>query len=318
MTFLRNMKRPALGILAGAVFTGLVQSSAATVGIAIAMATEGLLTLQAGIALALGANISTCVINTLLFIGLTPWFARAAIKLYPRRTPKDGIVITPNYLDPAALALPAVALEQVRREFGRMGQIAAAMLSELPRAILEKDKQHVDIIVMLDDKVDILESAIFEFLFNIGKLSLTTEESRIHQDLMTATVNLETLADVIETDLSIIAVKVIDRERSASKVTQAILVKLYGEVHRSVELAVKSIRDTHRQAATQVLNKKAYIDEMAESLLTRKSEHLGRGRTEQLGTARIEIPLINKMQRTYDLARRIARIVSPAAPLRHH
>jgi phosphate:Na+ symporter len=61
MELLARMENPFFGILAGAVFTGLVQSSAATVGIAIAMASEGLLALPAGIALALGANIGTCV-----------------------------------------------------------------------------------------------------------------------------------------------------------------------------------------------------------------------------------------------------------------
>jgi phosphate:Na+ symporter len=40
LELLKRMEKPALGILAGAGFTGLVQSSAATVGIAIAMATE--------------------------------------------------------------------------------------------------------------------------------------------------------------------------------------------------------------------------------------------------------------------------------------
>ncbi len=385
MAFLKNMERPMPGILAGAVFTGLVQSSAATVGIAIAMATEGLLTLPAGIALALGANIGTCVtallaaigkpeeavraaivhimfnvigvmiwlpfighladlatiispvgtvgsiprqianantlfkiINTLLFIGFTPWFARAAIMLYPRRSSKDGIIIAPKYLDPAALSVPMLALEQVRREFGRMGRIAATMLSELPHAILEKDKQHVDIVVMLDDKVDILEAAIFEFLSKIRQQSLTAEESRIHQDLMTATVNLEALADVIETDLSKMAIKFIDRERPASRITQQFFAELYDEVHQSVELAVKAISDMDQQAAGRVLNKQHHITELAESLLTRKSEHLGRDQAERLETARIEISLINKMQRIYNLARRIAKIMMPAAVFRDH
>ena len=45
--FLKSMEKPMIGVLAGAVFTGLVQSSAATVGIAIAMASEGLLSLPA-------------------------------------------------------------------------------------------------------------------------------------------------------------------------------------------------------------------------------------------------------------------------------
>jgi len=64
-----QLENPLLGILVGAVFTGLVQSSAATTGIAIVMASEGLMSLPAGIALALGANIGTCATAVLASIG---------------------------------------------------------------------------------------------------------------------------------------------------------------------------------------------------------------------------------------------------------
>jgi len=77
--FLEQMKSPMLGILAGALFTGLVQSSAATVGISIALASEGLLSLPAGIALALGANIGTCVTALLASIGKPTEAVRTAI-----------------------------------------------------------------------------------------------------------------------------------------------------------------------------------------------------------------------------------------------
>ena len=77
--FLKKMENPALGILAGAVFTGLVQSSAATVGIAIALASEGFLALEAGIALALGANIGTCVTALLAALGKPTEAVRAAV-----------------------------------------------------------------------------------------------------------------------------------------------------------------------------------------------------------------------------------------------
>lgn len=69
MDLMTRMETPALGILVGALFTGLVQSSAATMGIAIVMASGGLVTLPAGIALALGANIGTCVTAMLAAIG---------------------------------------------------------------------------------------------------------------------------------------------------------------------------------------------------------------------------------------------------------
>lgn len=50
-----------LGIIVGAVFTAIVQSSSATTGVVIVLASQGLITLDAGIALILGANIGTSV-----------------------------------------------------------------------------------------------------------------------------------------------------------------------------------------------------------------------------------------------------------------
>jgi phosphate:Na+ symporter len=68
LDILKSLERPIAGIIAGAVFTAVVQSSAATVGIAIAMASEGLLSLPAGIALALGANIGSAATTALMGI----------------------------------------------------------------------------------------------------------------------------------------------------------------------------------------------------------------------------------------------------------
>ena len=77
LELMSQLENPILGIVVGAAFTGLVQSSAATTGIAIVMASEGLMSLPAGIALALGANIGTCVTAILAAIG-KPVAARQA------------------------------------------------------------------------------------------------------------------------------------------------------------------------------------------------------------------------------------------------
>jgi phosphate:Na+ symporter len=73
------MEHPALGILAGAAFTALVQSSSATTGIVIATASQGLLSLPGGIALILGANIGTCITALLASIGKPHEAVRAAV-----------------------------------------------------------------------------------------------------------------------------------------------------------------------------------------------------------------------------------------------
>jgi phosphate:Na+ symporter len=74
-----QMENPIIGILIAAAFTGLIQSSSATTGIVIVMAGQGFITLPAGIALAFGANIGTCVTALLASIGKPREAFRAAV-----------------------------------------------------------------------------------------------------------------------------------------------------------------------------------------------------------------------------------------------
>lgn len=74
-----SMESPLVGILVAAGFTGLIQSSSATTAIVIVMASQGFITLPAGIALAFGANIGTCVTAMLASIGKPREAVRAAV-----------------------------------------------------------------------------------------------------------------------------------------------------------------------------------------------------------------------------------------------
>ena len=67
--FMKHMQSPLIGILFGALFTGLIQSSSATTGIVIVLSSQGFLPLTAGIALIFGANIGTCVTAVLAALG---------------------------------------------------------------------------------------------------------------------------------------------------------------------------------------------------------------------------------------------------------
>ncbi len=65
--------------IAGAIFTAVIQSSAATTGIVIVMAGQGIISLEAAIAIALGANIGTCATAGLAAIGKPREAVRAAV-----------------------------------------------------------------------------------------------------------------------------------------------------------------------------------------------------------------------------------------------
>ena len=75
---LQSLQNPVLGMLAGALFTALVQSSSATIGLSVVMATQGLLSLPAGIAILFGAKIGTGITAILAAIGKPQDAKRAA------------------------------------------------------------------------------------------------------------------------------------------------------------------------------------------------------------------------------------------------
>lgn len=77
--FLQEMEHPLYGVLASAAFTAIVQSSSATTGVIIVLATQGLITLDQGIALVFGANIGTCVTALLASLGKSREALRAAM-----------------------------------------------------------------------------------------------------------------------------------------------------------------------------------------------------------------------------------------------
>lgn len=79
LDMMKGIENPLVGIALTAFFTALVQSSSATTAIVIVMASQGFITLQAGIALAFGANIGTCVTALLASIGKPRDAVRAAL-----------------------------------------------------------------------------------------------------------------------------------------------------------------------------------------------------------------------------------------------
>jgi phosphate:Na+ symporter len=76
---MKSVDNPVIGILLSAAFTGLIQSSSATMGVIVALAMQGLLSLEGGIALAFGANIGTCMTAGLAAMGKPRPAVRVAV-----------------------------------------------------------------------------------------------------------------------------------------------------------------------------------------------------------------------------------------------
>jgi len=79
INMLRGLENPMLALIVGTIFTALIQSSSAFTGIIIVLAQQGLLTLDAGIPLVMGANIGTCITAGLASIGTSREAKRVAL-----------------------------------------------------------------------------------------------------------------------------------------------------------------------------------------------------------------------------------------------
>src|SRR5207245_10463572 len=69
----------AIGVLVGAVFSALVTSSAATLGLALPFAHQGLLPLDCALAVLPGANLGTCATALTASVGATAEAKRVAV-----------------------------------------------------------------------------------------------------------------------------------------------------------------------------------------------------------------------------------------------
>ncbi len=100
-----------LGVLIGALLTVVVQSSSATIGITLALATSGLISFEASVALILGENIGTTITANLAAIGTNLAAKRTAFAHFLFNTLGTGLILIlfPVYLKFISIITPGDA-----------------------------------------------------------------------------------------------------------------------------------------------------------------------------------------------------------------
>ena len=98
--FLGSLESPIIALLVSTVFTGIIQSSAATIGIVQALALAGGISWQMAIPLVLGANIGTCVTALISSVGTNKNAKRVVIMHFFVNTFGSGLCMLIMYLLP--------------------------------------------------------------------------------------------------------------------------------------------------------------------------------------------------------------------------
>jgi phosphate:Na+ symporter len=382
-----RFENPLVGIAASAAFTGLVQSSSATTGIVIAMASQGLITLPAGIALIFGANVGTCVTallaaigkprealraslvhlafnvggvllwvgaidalarfvagispqalalegaarlaaetprqianahtifnvaNTVIFLPFASLLARLVERLVPDQPLPENGAARARFLDATLLSTPAIALDNVRRELVRLGELVQKMLADVLPAMLTGDREGLSAVARRDEDVDRLYDAIIGYMARISEGALAQNETRQLVRLMSIANAIESVGDTIETDLVRRGRGLAAGQVRISPATAKVISGFHAQVSRALAEATEAIAKRDAALAAGVVEMKPLIQRLTEAAANHEAERLVAPEANRLPTYALEKDMIEDLRRVYSYAKRIGRAVIEA------
>ncbi len=159
----------------------------------------------------------------------------------------------PRYLDEAALETPPLALSNAARETLRMGDTIEAMLREVMTALMSNDRKLAGDVSRMDNVVDRLDEAIKLYITKLTRDSLDEREGRRAMEIVSFTINLEHIGDIIDKNLCELAAKKTKRRYQFSPEGAAEIEAFHKRIVESLQLAFGIFMTGDVEAARKLL-----------------------------------------------------------------
>jgi phosphate:Na+ symporter len=174
----------------------------------------------------------------LAFLPLLGPFARLLERLLPDRIePADPS--RPLYLDAAAAETPSIALGHAAREVLRMVDVLDSMIEGAADSLRRRDREAIARTRQQDDVLDALNREIKDYVMRLDSDSMTDDEHRRLEFILTFALNLESAGDVIERNITAFAAKNLKRGMEVSP-----------DAAREIEETFDAVRTNLRSAAS--------------------------------------------------------------------
>jgi phosphate:Na+ symporter len=202
-----------------------------------------------------------------------------------------------------------MALAATRRELQRMSVSVDHMLVASMPMVLHGDKHSLKTIAKMDNEVDILYKYIVQYLGEMNKRSLNQEESRELSSLLAATNSLESIGDIIETNLIYLGKQRIKNGIEISQETQDLLLQIHAEVIQMVKLSVDAVIEKDFSKARQVLASKEMLNYLIEETTIHQAKRLTVQAPNRAETYSLEIDILEKLRWIYHFSRHMAKSI---------
>ncbi len=238
------------------------------------------------------------ILLALLFIGPLNRVAGLLTRWLPDQ-PKSSDPGTPLYLDSSAAAAPAVALVCAAREVLRMGDLIEQMLRQAMTALLTNDRKLVAEICHMDDAVDSLNKAVKLYVTRMTRDSLDDRDGYRAMEIISFSINLEHVGDIIDKNLMDLASKKIKRGITFSKEGEADLVEFHQQVLNSLTLAIGIFMSGDMAVARQMVAAKAQLRESEFQAAERYLARLREGTPETIESYSLDLDILRDLKRIH-------------------
>ena len=234
----------------------------------------------------------------LVFIVPLGGLASLLTRVLPDR-PKPTDPSTPLYLDETVLGTPSVALVCAARETLHIGDIIENMLRRTITALMTDDRKLVTEICRMDDAVDRLDEAVKLYVTKLTRESLDQRDAHRAMEIISFSINLEHVGDIIDKNLMELAAKKIKRQVVFSKEGAAELESFHQEVFANLKLAFSVFMSGDVKIARRLVTDKAALRStelaVAESHLARLRD----GRPDSIESSSLHLDILRDLKRIH-------------------
>ncbi len=245
----------------------------------------------------------------LIFIGLLDPLARLCTKLLPAGPSADEPG-KPQYLNPAVIGTPSLALADAAREVLRMVDMVEAMLRTFLEALEKDDRKLLARLAAMDDTLDTLHNAVKLHLTAISREEGLSElDVRRCSDILAFTINLEHIGDILDKNLREIAAKKIKQRLTFSPEGLREIADMHQHLLDSLHLATSVFMMGDLHAARTLLAEKDRMRDLEQAATGNHLRRLREGRAQSIETSTLHLDIAR------DLKRIAAHITSVAYPI---
>ncbi len=197
-----------------------------------------------------------------VFLGAVGALARLLTRWLPD-PPAPADPGRPVHLDVAALDSATVALANAARETLRIADMVESMLRDALEVLKHNDRARAEAVTAQNRCVDQLGGAIRRYLADVGgeqTLDNRREGAR-GQDILSAVINLEHIADIVTNSLVEFAVRSVKRGRALSPEELETVDAMHGELLESLRLALAVFLQAEPRDAKRLAARKAQFRE---------------------------------------------------------